>query len=212
MKKIKVSVIEDVDEIRKGFSFLISSSDQLDCISSFSNAEDALADFAVNKPDVVIMDIGLPGITGIECTVKIKERFPSVQIMICSVYDDDDRLFRALAAGANGYILKRTAPSVLISSIIDIFNGGSPMSGQIARRVVASLQISKEASEPQAPFDLSKREKEILNFLSNGYRNKEIAEMLFISTHTVKSHIYHIYEKLHVQSRVEALNKFSSGN
>jgi len=212
MSKIKVSIVEDLEEIRQGFCFLINSSDEFECISSYSNAEDALLDIGNNIPNVIIMDIGLPGMSGIDCAREVKTRFPSIQIMMCTVYDDDDRLFSALSAGASGYILKRTSPGILLDSIRDIHQGGSPMSSQIARRVVASLQGgSKTSNPPENNFNLSKREMEILNLLSDGYRNKEIAEKLFISSHTVRSHIYHIYEKLHVQSRVEALNKISAG-
>jgi len=211
MTKIKVSIVEDLDEIRQGFCFLINSSDEFECIASYSNAEDALVDVEVKRPDVMIMDIGLPGMSGIECAREIKSRFPAIQIMMCTVYDDDDRLFKALSAGASGYILKRTSPGILLDSIRDIYQGGSPMSSQIARKVVASLHGSKTSAQVENDFNLSKREKEILDLLSDGYRNKEIAEKLFISSHTVRSHIYHIYEKLHVQSRVEALNKISAG-
>lgn len=211
MIKIKVCIIEDIDEIRQGFCFLINSSDELECISNYSNAEDALKDIEMNRPDVIIMDIGLPGMTGIECTREIKNRYPSIQILICSVYEDDERLFSSLSAGANGYILKRTSPAILLESIKDIHNGGAPMSSQVARKVVASLHTPESPKPEDDLYKLSKREKEVLKLLADGFRNKEIAEKLFLSTHTVKSHIFHIYEKLHVQSRVEALNKVASG-
>lgn len=211
MTKIRVSIVEDIDEIRQGFSFLINSSDEFECVLNYSNAEDALEGVALNQPDVIIMDIGLPGMSGIDCTREIKTRFPAIQIMICSVYEDDERLFSSLAAGASGYILKRTSPGILLDAIKDLHTGGSPMSSQIARKLVSSLHVLKGPGQSVDLFNLSKREKEILDLLSDGYRNKEIAEKLFISVHTVKSHIYHIYDKLHVQSRVEALNKIASG-
>jgi len=214
MPKIKVSIIEDLEDIRKGFSFLINTSEDFTCIASYSNAEDALADLEYNKPDLIIMDIGLPGMSGIECTRIIKSRYPSIQIMICTVYEDDERLFKVLSAGASGYILKRTSPALLLDALRDLQNGGSPMSGLIARKVVNFLNDSLPASAPQADhmsqFNLSKREKELLELLSAGFRNKEIADKLCISAHTVRTHIYNIYEKLHVQSRVEAINKISS--
>jgi DNA-binding NarL/FixJ family response regulator len=160
------------------------------------------------------MDIGLPGMSGIECTRIIKSAFPKILIMICTIFEDDERLFQVLSAGANGFILKRSSPAVLLDSLRDLYNGGSPMSSLIARKVVSFMnthspveQIVKNNLEE---FNLSKREKELLNLLSAGYRNKEIADKLCISTHTVRTHIYHIYEKLHVQSRVEALNKIAN--
>lgn len=211
--KIKVAIVEDLDEIRQGFAFLIGSADELQCTGSYVSAEDALKSFKKNTPDVIIMDIGLPGMSGIECTLMVKKLYPSIQIMICTVYEDDERLFNALAAGASGYILKRSAPSLLIESIKDIYHGGSPMSSKIARKVVETLKITHpvkiNTEEQNKNYNLSKREMEILDLLSDGYRNKEISEKLFISSHTVKSHIYHIYEKLHVQSRTAALNKYA---
>jgi DNA-binding NarL/FixJ family response regulator len=131
--------------------------------------------------------------------------------MICTVYEDDDRLFKALTAGASGYILKRSSPGILLDAIREVHNGGAPMSPQIGRRVIEALRGNKSASGTpiENKYNLSKREMEILELLSAGHRNKEIAEKLFISTHTVRSHIYNIYEKLHVQSRVEAINKIS---
>jgi DNA-binding NarL/FixJ family response regulator len=212
MNPIKVSIIEDVDDIRNGFNFLVNTSDEFKCIGVYSTAEEALNNLESNIPDVIIMDIGLPGMSGIECTKYIKDRFPSVQIMICTVFEDDDRLFSALSAGASGYVLKRTTPNILLESIKDIHYGGSPMTSQIARKVVSFLQSPQKKNNQSVDFNLSTRETEILNLLTDGYRNKEIAEKLFISLHTVKSHIYHIYEKLHVKSRVEAINKVSKSN
>ena len=213
MTQIKVTIIEDIEDIRQGFHFLINTHNEYKCISSYSNAEEALAEMENNIPDVVIMDIGLPGISGIECTRIIKNRYPSVQIMICTVFEDDERLFNALSAGASGYILKRTSPNKLLESIRDIYNGGSPMTSQIARKVVATLQSpTKSNNFPGEDFNLSSREKEILKLLAEGFRNKEIAEKLFITHYTVKSHIYNIYEKLHVKSRIEAINKISKNS
>jgi DNA-binding NarL/FixJ family response regulator len=211
LAKIKVIIVEDLDEIRQGFTFLVNSSDELECIGSYSSAEDALSEIKNNIPDVIIMDIGLPGISGIECTVLIKKLYPSIQILMCTIYEDDQRLFNALASGANGYILKRTAPGILLQCIKDVYKGGAPMSSQIARRVVESFQPSVLTEKAEDEYNLSKREKEILDLLADGYRNKEISKRLFISEHTVKSHIYHIYDKLHVKSRIEAITKISAG-
>ena len=212
MTKIKVVVVEDIEDLRKGFSFLVNGADDIKCIESYSNAEDALLGIEKHLPDVIIMDIGLPGMSGIECTSLIKARFPEVQIIICTVFEDDERLFKALEAGATGYILKRTAPVVLLEAIRDIHQGGSPMTSMIARKVMEALQNKlKKTDNIETTFNLSTRELEILTLLTDGYRNKEIAEQLFISLHTVKSHIYRIYEKLHVKSRVEAMKKISNG-
>jgi DNA-binding NarL/FixJ family response regulator len=211
MGKVKVAVVDDVEEIRSGFSFLINSSDECECVGSFSNAEDLLAKLDELVPQVVILDIGLPGMSGIDCCREIKAKLPKSQIIICTVYEDDERLFSALKAGASGYILKRTSPGLLMDAIKELHNGGAPMSPQIGRKVIESFQGNLPVPEARAEveYDLSKREKEILELLAAGYRNKEIADRLFISSHTVRSHIYHIYEKLHVKSRVEALNKLS---
>jgi len=210
MAKIRVSIVEDIQDIRQGFTFLVNSSDELTCIQSYSCGEDLLTDLEKNKPDVIIMDIGLPGMSGIDCTREVKSRYPSLLVMICSVYDDDERLFNALAAGASGYILKRSSPGVILDAVKDLYHGGSPMSSQIARRVVDSLNGSKR-NDSSKDFNLTEREMEILELVSAGHRNKEIAQKLYLSAHTVRSHIYNIYEKLHVRTRVEALNKIFPG-
>ena len=210
MKKTKVAVVDDHDEIRSGFAFLINASEELQCIGSYGKAEDLLQNLNKIKPDVVILDIGLPGISGIECCREIKQKHSDVQLIICTIYEDDERLFSALAAGASGYILKRSSTSSLVEAIHELKGGGAPMSPLIARRVVESFRATTEKPGQfsiSRDFNLSKREIQILELLASGCRNKEIAERLYISNHTVRSHIYHIYEKLHVKSRVEALNK-----
>jgi DNA-binding NarL/FixJ family response regulator len=211
MGKVKVAVVDDVEEIRTGFAFLINSSDECECVGSFGTAEDLLQQLDKLAPHVIILDIGLPGMSGIDCCREIKAKLPNAQIIICTVYEDDERLFSALKAGASGYILKRTSPGMLMDAIKELHSGGAPMSPQIGRKVIESFQghLPAPDAKPEVEYDLSKREKEILELLAAGYRNKEIADKLFISSHTVRSHIYHIYEKLHVKSRVEALNKLS---
>lgn len=211
--EIKIIIVEDVDEIREGIMYLINSSDGFNCIAAFNSAENLISALPQLKPDIILMDIGLPGMTGIECTRIIKESHPQIKIMIFTVFEDDDRLFEALKTGANGYILKKTPPGKLIDAFKDMHMGGAPMSLQISRRVVEYFRDGKKMikSGADSEFNLSKRELEILELMSSGFRNKEIAEKLFISAHTVRSHIYNIYEKLHVQNRVEALNKISSG-
>ena len=203
-KKIKVSIIEDHHAIREGMEFLINN-DQDFIARSFSKAEDALKNFETETPEIVLMDINLPGIDGIETTKIIKQKHPKALIMMCTVYEDDDKIFRALSAGASGYILKRAAGDNLLDSIRELSEGGSPMSATIARKVVQYFSQTHRAS-PESAL-LTPRENEILDLLAEGYRNKEIAEKLFVSVNTIRTHIYHIYEKLHVQNRVEALNK-----
>ncbi|MFI5218704.1 MAG: response regulator [Bacteroidia bacterium] len=203
-RKIKVMIIEDHHDIRQGMTFLINNEADFKAFP-FSKAEDALKTLDFDLPDIVLMDINLPGIDGIETTRLIKQKFPKIQIMMCTVYEDDDKIFKALAAGANGYILKRAAADTLLDSVRDLLNGGSPMSTTIARKVTQYFQAHSQVSPENAL--LTSRENEILDLLSEGYRNKEIADKLFVSVNTIRTHIYHIYEKLHVQNRVEALNK-----
>lgn len=202
--KIKVMIIEDHHDIRQGMSFLINSDQDFRAIG-FSKAEDAIKELELDQPDIILMDINLPGMDGIETTRLIKQKFPKIQIMMCTVYEDDDKIFKALAAGANGYMLKRAAGDSLLDSIRDLHNGGSPMSTTIARKVTQYFQMHSRVNAESNL--LTTRENEILDLLSEGYRNKEIADKLFVSVNTIRTHIYHIYEKLHVQSRVEALNK-----
>jgi DNA-binding NarL/FixJ family response regulator len=199
--KIKLTLIEDHADFRESLHFLLNSDEKFDCIS-FANAEEALKNFKERVPEIVVMDINLPGISGIECTRTIRETYPAVQVIMCTVYEDDEKIFEALKAGANGYLLKRAAINDIFESILSLYSGGSPMSPVIARKVVASLQT--KTSELNK---LSSRENEILDLISEGCRIKEIADKLFITVNTVRTHIRHIYEKLQVQSRIEALNK-----
>jgi len=158
------------------------------------------------KPDIVLMDINLPGMNGIECIRRVKTVCPQLQFMMFTIYEDSEQVFDALAAGASGYLLKKTPRDKILPSIQELYEGGSPMSTQIARKVVAYFQKEKEASNNQA--QLSAREREVLELLSKGFVYKEIAARLNIATGTVRQHIHKIYEKLHVQNRTEALNKF----
>ncbi len=172
---------------------------------SYANAEEALEDIKRSRPQVVLMDINLPGMNGIECTRLIKAMYPDIQIMMCTIFEDSEKIFDALKAGANGYILKKAAGETLINDIKELINGGAPMSSDIARKVVNSFSQPPMTKNHEAT--LTKRENEILDMLGKGYGNKEIADKLFVSVYTVRTHIYHIYEKLHVRNRVEALNK-----
>lgn len=202
---ITVAVIEDDGKIRKPLVELINSSCSCVCTHEFSNAEDALEILATAQVDVVLCDIQLPGMDGIECIAILKNVLPQLQIMMLTVFDDSERIYRALKNGASGYILKDTTPEKLIESIVDIYRGGSPMSSQIARKVVDAF--SQNQARTTYIDLLSRRETEILELLAKGFRYKEIAGKLFISTETVRTHIRNIYDKLHVHSRIEALKK-----
>jgi DNA-binding NarL/FixJ family response regulator len=202
---IHVAIVEDTDDIREALRVLINGSAGFECVHVFPSAEEALEKMPDQGIDVVLMDIGLPGMNGIECMKALIPRMTGTQFMISTVYDDDDYIFNALRMGATGYMLKRTSPAQILEAIRDLHSGGSPMSSEIARRVVASMQKS---SKPTGAADcLTERELEILDFLAKGYLYKEIATELFISKETVKKHIHNIYDKLQVQTRTEAINK-----
>lgn len=175
------------------------------CAGVFSNAEDAVEKIPELLPDVVLMDIGLPGMNGIDAVKKLKPKCPGVEFMMCTIYDEDEKVFEALEAGANSYILKRSQPKELIAAIKDLHEGGSPMSSDIARKVVQRFHKKKSIREE---YGITPREEEILGLLSKGLIYKEVADKLFISVKTMKKHIYNIYEKLHVHSKVEAVNKY----
>lgn len=203
--EIKVVIIEDNDDIRNSLNILIDGSAGIRCVQTYTNAEDAISGIPAINPDVAIVDVHLPKRSGIECIGTLKPVCASTQFMIFTIFEDDETVFNAIKAGATGYLLKNTSPDKILSAINDIYRGGSPMSGQIARKVLQSF------FNPVKPKDtlevLTVRENEILNLLSKGYRYKEIASKLFISTETVRTHIRNIYEKLQVESRTEALNK-----
>lgn len=202
---ISLVIVEDLDEVRDGLKQFISMSDEFKVIDTFKTAEEALHDLPRLQPDLVIMDINLPGITGIECISQVKSKVPRTQFMMFTVYENDDQVFEALKAGASGYLLKNTGLNQIMESLRELYNGGSPMSSNIARKLVTMYRSQNQQQEPVAA--LSKRENEILQLLSKGLLYKEIAEQLTISIGTVRQHIHNIYEKLHVQNRTEALNK-----
>jgi DNA-binding NarL/FixJ family response regulator len=206
MDIISVAIVEDNHDIRNAMELLINGSEGYACIGAFNNAEMALERVPQLLPNVVLMDFNLPGMNGIECITRLKAEFPDMQFMMLTVYEDDDKIFMALEAGASGYILKKTSPGELLDAIRDLHDGGSPMSSQIARRVVAYFQ--KQAKPNPALEALTSREKEILDQLSKGFLYKEIASNLFISIETVRRHVHNIYEKLHVRSRTDAVNKY----
>jgi len=208
--KIPVVIVEDNNDIRLALEQIVEMSDYCNLAGSCINGEESLIKIPILNPKVVLMDISLGGINGIEVVRELKVSHPEILFMMCTIYEDDEQIFEALSAGASGYILKKTPPAKLLESIQELMEGGSPMSSQIARKVVAAFQNKKfENSSSELAIDmLSKREKEILEMISKGLLYKEISEAIFISTETVRKHVYHIYEKLHVTNKVEAVNKF----
>lgn len=202
---IKVSIVEDLDEVREGLTELIKSDKELLLLENFDNAEDAAKKLPSLQPDVVIMDINLPGMSGIDCIKLIKEKCPSTQFLMFTVYENDERVLQALQAGATGYLLKRTEPQRILESIKELNQGGSPMSSNIARKVLNIFLYEKKTNKKEI---LSDRENEVLQLLADGLLYKEIAERLQIVHGTVRQHIHNIYEKLHVQNRTEAVNKY----
>ncbi len=203
---IKVSIVEDNDQIREGLSVLINGSTGFQCVATYPTAESALRYLPAHKPDVVLMDIQLPGMSGIECVRALKKMLPELEIMMLTIYEDDDNIFKSLVAGASGYVLKKAPPSELMDAINDLHSGGSPMSDRIARKVVQAFQrMDRSSSEVE---NLTQRESEILSYVARGFQDKEIAEKLFLSSETVRTHLRNIYKKLHVRSRTEATLKF----
>jgi len=212
MNDIRVCIVDDNNELRAALEEIISMSDGYKCTGTMRTADEAIRKLPLLKPDVVLMDINLgAGESGIDCVRELKPRMPGTNFMMCTVYEEDEKIFEALNAGASGYILKKTAPNKLLESIRELDQGGAPMSSQIARKVVAAFQkhaVRATGSQDSNLAVLSNREKEILELLSRGLMYKEIAAALFIGQETVRKHVYHVYEKLHVTNRVEAINKY----
>jgi len=201
--KISVSIVEDDPPVRASLARLIDSSPGCRCVSRHGSAEKALQEIPGIKPDVVLMDINLPGINGVECVRRLKPLLPATQIIMLTVYQNTENIFDALTAGATGYLLKQTLPDELLAAIQEVHAGGSPMSSHIARKIVLSFQ----QAPPSSPVSqsLTPREVEVLDLLAKGFLYKEIAEKTKTSYATVHTHIRHIYEKLHVRSRTEAV-------
>lgn len=207
MKNISVCIVEDNTDIRLALEQIVAMAEGYEMRGSFPNAEEAVIGLPLLNPDVVLMDINLGGMSGIECVRLVKPSNPNILFMMCTVYEEDEKIFEALAAGASGYILKKTAPGKMLESIRELYEGGAPMSSQIARKVVAVF--NKAPKVPNQSLDtLSHRETEILELLAKGLLYKEIAAKLGIAQETVRKHVYHIYEKLHVNNRVEAVNRY----
>jgi len=201
-----VAIVEDNAVMRRTFRQWINASADYRCVLACATAEEALAEIPQLKPDVVLMDIHLPGESGIACTARLKQTLPALQVIMVTVYRNQELIFQALQAGACGYLLKRTSPEELLQAIAEVRSGGAPMTGEIARMVVETFQKKPASLTPEA--DLTHRESEVLALLSEGLSNKEIADRIDISYDTVRAHLRHIYEKLHVRGRTQAVNRY----
>lgn len=214
MNKIAVCIVEDVTDIRQALEQIIELSDNCILTGSFSSGEEALVKIPLVKPDVVLMDIGLGSTNGIDLVKELKPQHPEILYMMCTVYEEDEKIFDALRAGASGYILKKSSPSKLLDAIGELVDGGAPMSSQIALKVVNAfkdmpvVETVLPGGDNEETSVLTKKEKAVLEKLAQGLIYKEIGNELDISPETVRKHVYHIYEKLHVNNRVEAVNKF----
>lgn len=204
---IRVAIVEDNNTIREGLAALIKGTDDYECTGAFGDCESFLEVVKENYCDVVLMDIGLPGINGIEGVKRAKKIASDLNILMLTIYEENSVVFEALCAGACGYLVKKTPPSRLLEAIKDAYNGGSPMSSHIARQVITVFQQNIEITKETEEFDLSEREKEVINHLAEGNNYQEIANSLFISVDTVRHHIRNIYKKLHVHSQSEAVAK-----
>lgn len=205
MHPITVSIVEDLEEVRENIQRLLDHTDKFSFVAGYSNGELAEKGIPQYPPDIVIMDINLPGMNGIDCLKRIKEKCLSTQFIMFTIYEEDEKVFEALKAGAHGYLLKNTQKEKLLEALEELHHGGSPMSTQIARKVI---EVFEKSNLPSAEVNtLTNKEIQILELLTKGYLYKEIAEQLHLTRNTIKQHIHHIYTKLHVQNRTEAINK-----
>lgn len=204
---ITVAIVEDNNVIREGLAALINGTPGYACNGEYSSCEAFLSKLSNLQVDVVLMDIGLPGISGIEGVKEAIQKKSDMNILMLTIYEDSDKVFDALCAGACGYLVKKTPPAKLLEAIKDVFEGGSPMSSNVARQVIMAFKETKSSSVSDSDFELSHREKEVLGLLADGYNYQEIANSLFISVDTVRHHIRNIYKKLHVHSQSEAVAK-----
>ena len=203
---ITVSIVDDERELRESIKAFIDGSPGFRCVSAYHSAETALKHLPQDRPDVVLMDIHLTGMSGIECVERLKTMLPEMQVMMLTVYDDADQIFKALSAGASGYVLKRSTPAKLLEAIKELNEGGSPMSSSIARKVVASFQRSGPSRDEKT--NLSPREQMVLESMAKGLTYKQAADQFGISIGTIRTYVRRIYEKLHVQSRTEAVAEY----
>ena len=203
--KAKVAIVEDNTGVRESLAVLINGTPGFRCIGTFANAEIALKQLPADWPDIVLMDINLPQMSGIDCVVRLKQMRPALHVLMLTVHVDSELIFKSLKAGASGYLIKQSSPAELLEAMADVLMGGAPMTNTIARKVVLFFQQKPATDETEC---LTRRELEILTQLAKGYQYKEIADLLAINVLTVRTHIHHIYEKLHVRSRTEAVVKF----
>jgi len=209
---ITVSIVEDNEQLRETLARVLNRAEGFECVGQHASAEAALAGIPTERPSAVLMDINLPGMNGVECVRQLKQLLPQTQVVMLTAYEDTENIFSSLAAGASGYLLKRSKSAEILEALRDVQNGGSPMSTHIARKVVQSFQASNRPAAAAAPAaelteDLSPREQEVLDLLSQGFMYKEISDKLGIGFETVRTYIRRIYEKLHVRTRTEAVAK-----
>ena len=206
---IRVAIVEDRPKIRDGLRDLIDSAEGFSCPMVFGTAEDAIDRIGAGLPDVVLMDLGLPGTSGIEATRTLKDRYPNLLVVVLTVYEDDQRIFDAICAGASGYLLKKTPPARLLEGIRDAVSGGAPVSPEVASRVIKYFRQSRPVSQPK--YDLTPHESRVLELLIEGHNYKTASIELGVSVNTISFHMKHIYEKLHVHSKAEAVAKVLRG-
>ncbi len=203
---IRVAIVEDDGPVRENLARLIAESDGFECVATFGSGEAALEQWPRRCPDVLLMDINLPGISGVECVRRLKSMEPELHVVMLTVYDDSDRIFQALQMGASGYLLKRSTTAEILGAIEEVHRGGAPMSSYIARKVVQSFR--QDGKPETSPENLSARERDVLDYVARGFANKEIADALGLRTETVRGYLKTIYAKLHVRSRTEAAMKY----
>jgi DNA-binding NarL/FixJ family response regulator len=201
---IRIAIVEDNEALRKSLENLFNNTQGMKCVLSLNNLLNVVSELGSASPDIVLMDIGLPHISGIEGVHTVKSEYPKIQVLMFTVFEDDDKIFDAIRGGASGYILKKTPPEEIVESVKDLYHGGAPMSGSIARKVIQSFQSRPAAKQD---YNLTARENEILYSLIEGLSYKKIAEKYFVSISTIRTHICNIYNKLHVNSKSEAVAK-----